>query len=104
MHGILFFRLEKSPRTSIGFHKRLKITRERNKTRDQRPRLGTKVCKHQNGIKNANVDLKIGSHVHNRAFLKCLKKFIMTFDFLLITCTNTGPCHAFYTPDQFSRY
>ena len=39
-----------SPRTSIGFHKRLKITRGRNKSRDQRPRLGTKVCKHQNGI------------------------------------------------------
>ena len=31
-----------SPRTSIGFHKRLKITRGRNKSRDQRPRLGTK--------------------------------------------------------------
>ena len=25
----------------------------------------------------------------------------MAFDFLLITSTNTGPCHAFYTPDQF---
>ena len=32
-----------SPRTSIGFHKRLKITRGRNKSRDQRPRLGTKI-------------------------------------------------------------
>ena len=31
-----------SPRPSIGFHKRLKITRGRNKSRDQRPRLGTK--------------------------------------------------------------
>ena len=31
-----------SPRTSIGFHKRLEITRGRNKSRDQRPRLGTK--------------------------------------------------------------
>ena len=37
-----------SPRTSIGFHKRLKITRGRNKSRDQRlgPNSGTKVCKH----------------------------------------------------------
>ena len=31
-----------SPRTSIGFHKRLKITRGRNKRWNQRPRLGTK--------------------------------------------------------------
>ena len=31
-----------SPRTSIGFHKRLKITRGRNKNRNQRLRLGTK--------------------------------------------------------------
>ena len=31
-----------SPRTSIGFHKRLKITRGRNKSQNQRPRLGTK--------------------------------------------------------------
>ena len=25
----------------------------------------------------------------------------MTFDFLLITSTNTGPCHAFYTRTSF---
>ena len=25
----------------------------------------------------------------------------MTFDFLLITSTNTGPCHAFYARTSF---
>ena len=42
------------PQTSIGFHKRLKITRGRNKAgnnaQDSGPNSGTKVCKHQNGI------------------------------------------------------
>ena len=43
-----------SPRTSIGFHKRMKITRggikDGTNARDSGPNSGTKVCKHQNGI------------------------------------------------------
>ena len=33
-------------------------------TRDSGPNSGTKVYKHQNGILNANIDLKIRSDVH----------------------------------------
>ena len=43
-----------STRTSIGFHKRLKIKGEGIKAgtnaRNSGPNSGTKVCKHQNGI------------------------------------------------------
>ena len=54
--GYYYFDLRSllSPRTSIGFHKRLKITREGIKAgtnaRDSGPNSGTKVCRHQNGI------------------------------------------------------
>ena len=72
-----------SPRTSIGFHKRLKITRGRNKSRDQRPRLGTKFpdqsLQSSKWYLKCNVDLKIGLHVHFRAFLKMHIKILYVF-------------------------
>ena len=68
--------------TSIDFHKRSILGR--NKSRDQYmghrgPNSRTKVCKHQNGILNANINLKIGSDVHYRVFLKMHKKIIYDF-------------------------
>ena len=67
-----------SPRTSIGFHKRLKITRGRNKSRDQRPRLGTKFrdqsLQASKWYLKCKCRPKVGSHVHYKAFLKMLIK------------------------------
>ena len=100
MHGILFLKSRTFdfffPReqvllvfirlkiTSIDFHKRSQFwegIKAGTNTRDSGPNSGTKVCKHQNGILNANNNLKIGSDVHYRVFLKMHKRLFMTFDF-----------------------
>ena len=50
-----------SPRTSIGFHKRLKITRGRNKRWDQRPRL--KTVSNDHNARDVCIELYIRDHV-----------------------------------------
>ena len=105
MHGILFFRLDKSS-LSIGFHKRLKITRGRNKRWDQRPRLRTKI--RDQSLQASKWYLKCKCRPKNwitcslYSLLKMLIKILYDFlIFLLTTSTYTGPCHAFYTRTSF---
>ena len=97
MHGLLFLKSQTFgfffPRgqvllvfirlkiTSIDFHKDhfWEGIKAGTNTRDSGPNSGTKVCKHQNGILNANIDLKSRSDVHYRVFLKMHKKIIYDF-------------------------
>ena len=67
--------------TNIDFHKDQfwEGIKAGTNTRDSGPNSRTKVCKHQNGILNANSNLKIGSDIHYRVFLKMHKKIIYDF-------------------------